>query len=185
MAIIRVSGHPGAGKTALCEKLARTLNYQNYYTGQIFKDLAKEQGLTEDELYKRMATQPAFEIRTDGRVSNLMMTEDNIIVQGRMAPFQKHNKNFKKINLFLKVSDEVGAQRQLNRPGNKDMTFDEMLTRSRSRIQTERERYLALYGIKDHFDESKFDIVIDTTEFDLDQVFFIVCAALKKLGIEF
>lgn len=182
MAIIRVSGHPGSGKTVLCKRLAEALGYEEHYTGGIFKKLAEEQGLSEAELYK--STPQWFELKVDSAQASLMRENDNLVVQGRIAPFQGHNPGFKAVNILLKVSDEKGARRQLNRPSNKHLSFEEMLDQSRRRVEEERKHYKAIYGIKDHFGDKDFQgptIVLDTTHLTPDQVFEQVLEKIKQL----
>src|SRR5262245_51881393 len=119
MAIIRVSGNPGAGKTHFCDLAAPVLGYKNHYTGGIFKAMAEERGLSIEAFYKQMVLEPELEKEIDKRQEKLMMTEDNLLVQGRIAPFLPWNPNFRKIDIFFKVSDEEGARRQLQLPKNR------------------------------------------------------------------
>jgi predicted cytidylate kinase len=182
MAIIRVSGHLGAGKTTICERLAETLGYRNYYTGDIFNQMAREKGLSKEQFYKEMSAFPELEKEIDKRQEQLMLTEDNLIVQGRIAPFLKHNPKFKKINVFFRVSDEEGARRQLRRSDNKGKTYEEMLAISRERTCEERKRYGILYPhIPDYLDEKLFDIVIETENKSEDDVYREVMAKICKL----
>ena len=180
MAIIRVSGHLGAGKTTICDRLAEALGYKNHYTGAVFRELAKVKGLSLEEFYKQMVDNPELEKEIDARQEQLMLTEDNLIVQGRVAPFLAYNPNFKKINIFFKVSPEEGARRQLNRPENKDRTIEEMARLSEERSGEERKRYWLLYGIYDYLDESCFDIIVDTTNLNPEEVFEYLLAEIKK-----
>ncbi len=171
MAIIRVSGNLGSGKTTLCLRLADFLGYKNYYTGDIFRELAKEKGLSIEEFYKNMSSNPDLEKEIDNRQIKLMMEEDNLVVQGRLAPFQPCNSAVKKLNVFIKVSPEEGARRQLKRRENYGRTFEEMLSLSQERAKEEMHRYQLLYGIENYLDESKFDIVLDTTNLSKEESF--------------
>ncbi len=169
MAIIRVGGHLGAGKTVLCKKLAEHLGYQYFYTGGIFREMAKERGLTIEEFYSQLVADPALEKSVDDRQVALMMSKDNLVMEGRISAFLPCA--FRPVNLFIKVDEEVGVRRQMNRPENQGKTFEEMLALSRKRIQDELERYRILYQIPDHLDESCYDIVIDATFLSPDELF--------------
>ncbi|OGN00580.1 MAG: hypothetical protein A3B91_01760 [Candidatus Yanofskybacteria bacterium RIFCSPHIGHO2_02_FULL_41_29] len=171
MAIIRVSGNLGSGKTTLCNRLAEHLGYKNYYTGNIFRQLAKEKELSIEEFYKELKSNPGVEKEVDNRQIELMMSEDNLVVQGRMAPFQPSNPNADRINVFIQVSDEEGARRQLKRKENEHLTFEHMLELSRERAWEETERYRNLYGINNYLDQNSFDIIIDTTNMTIDEAF--------------
>lgn len=182
MAIIRVSGHLGAGKTTVCEKLATAIGYANHYTGDVFRQLAEEQDppMSIEEFYSKMASNPDLEREIDNRQEQLMLTENNLIVQGRIAPFLRWNTNYDKINLFFRVSDEEGARRQLKRKENQGKTFKEMLRISQERTREEYKRYGILYPhITDYLDESLFDIVIDTTSLNEEDVFIETLNKIK------
>ena len=182
MAILRVSGNLGAGKTTICERLAEALGYENHYTGQVFRDLAKEKGLSIEVFYKQMVANPELEKDIDNHQARLMLTKDNIIVQGRIAPFLPWKPGCKKIDIFFKVSDEEGARRQLERKENKGKSLEEMTKLSQERVNEERQRYSMLYpNIPDYLNEKLFDIVIDTTHLNPDRVFEKLIGKIRSL----
>ena len=161
VAIIRVGGNLGAGKTTVCKKLAEYLGYRYFNTGGVFREMAKERGLTIEEFYSQIASETTLEKEVDNRQIELMTTGDNLIVEGRIAAFLPCS--FKAVNIFLKVSEKEGVSRMLKREENKERSFEEVLNLSRRRVKEERTHYGALYGIKDHLDERKYNIIIDTT----------------------
>lgn len=177
MAIIAISGHPGSGKSTLAEKLAKVLGYENINIGEIFKLMAKKSNCEIATFYKNLQHDPDMEKLIDQEQAELMLTKNNLIIQGRMAPFL--SSSFQKINVLLKVNDVEGARRQMKRPENKDKTLEEVLKASRIRLKTETKRYKDLYGIKNHLDEKNFDIVINTTGLTEDQVFAIAYMDIK------
>ncbi len=179
MAVIRISGYPGSGKTTLSKRLSEFLGYGYYYTGGIFRDMAKEKNLSIEEFYKYISADPAAERSVDDRQAEIMKTKDNILVEGRIAPFQASP--FQTINILLKVSSEEGARRQLLRKENSHRSLGEMLSETEERLKNEREHYRSLYGIPNHFDETKFDIVADTTNLEPEAVFKEVQERLRQL----
>jgi len=184
MPVIRVSGDNGAGKTTLCVRLSKHLGFGYSYAGGIFRAMAKERDLSIEEFYAMLDAEPELEREVDRRQEQLMKTMGNLIVEGRMAPFLPCP--FTTINLFLEVGELEGARRQTLRPENRDKSTQEMLALSRERIRNERIHYRELYGISDHLDQSCFDIVIDTTELSIDEVFETVARKLTPLlGREF
>jgi len=181
MAIIRVSGHLGAGKTTICEMLSLALGYENHYTGDVFNQMAKEKGMSKEDFYKEMELYPDLEKEIDSRQEQLMISGKNLIVQGRIAPFLKYNPKETILNIFFRVSESVGARRQLNRSENKHRTFAEMLFISRERMAEEKRRYRKLYPhIVDYFDESYFDIIIDTTNKTESQVYIETLTFIRR-----
>lgn len=181
MAVIRVSGYPGAGKTSLCSRLAKELGYTYFYTGGLFREMAREQGVSIEDFYRQIATDSALERSVDSQSEKLMEQNDNIIVEGRMAPFQRSA--FPVINILLTVSSKEGARRQSLRSENagKDVLEIERLTVER--MANERKHYSELYGIADHFDASKFTIVIDTTDKTQEETLREVLQSLKRVGL--
>ena len=57
VAIIRVGGNLGAGKTTVCKKLAEYLGYRYFNTGGVFREMAKERGLTIEKFYSQISSQ--------------------------------------------------------------------------------------------------------------------------------
>lgn len=171
MAIIRVGGNLGAGKSTLCSRLAAYFGYEYSYTGGIFREMAKEKGLTIEEFYGQLVADPVLEKSIDDKQIALMMSKDNLVVEGRVAAFLPCSPGSRKINLFIKVDEETGVRRQMNRPENQSKTFEEMLVLSRKRIRDEQERYWSLYQIPDHLDEKCYDVVIDATHLSPDELF--------------
>ena len=181
MAVIRISGHPGAGKTTLAKRLAEALQYTYFYNGGVLRQMAAERGMSIEDFYREVAGNPTLEKSVDEQSERLMEQNDKLIVEGRMAPFQKTP--FKAVNIFLKVSPQEGARRQSLRIENAGKAIPEIERLTKERVLNERAHYKQLYGIEDHFDESKFDIVLDTTHTTLEETFRLTLNRLKDLGI--
>lgn len=174
-----MSGYPGAGKTTFCKKAAEALNYEYVSTGKIFRGLAAELGLSIEEFNKKIASDPELEREIDERQKKVMMIKDNIIVDGRMAPFFEIP--FKAINVLLKVDPKESARRQLIRKDNAEMTVEEVVENTKGRVESEGGRYRTLYGIQNHFDEKYFQVIVDTTSFSPEETFRITIEKIKNL----
>lgn len=177
MAVIRVSGHPGAGKTTFCALLAEKLKYEYFYAGKLFRELAAQAGLPIEEYYQRLAADPRQEAAIDDRQRELMASRDNMIIEGRIAPFLPCVAPA--INMLLTVDPMEGARRQQLRPENAARNVQEIHARTVSRITHEREHYRTLYGINDHFNPEHYDIVLDTTTRQPQET---LAAALQELS---
>ena len=180
MAIIRVGGNLGAGKTTLCKRLAEHLKYRYSYAGGIFREMAAERNLSIEEFYKQLEAEPELEKSVDNRQVELMMTCENLVAEGRISAFLPYSHQFRAIDLFIKVNEEVGVRRQMNRLENHGKTFEQMLALSRRRIQNEQDRYRSLYWIPDHLDEKCYDIVIDATNLSPDELFEETVRRIEK-----
>lgn len=168
MPIIRISGHHGSGKTTMCAKLAEHLGYGYSYAGKIFRDMAAERGMELNEFYASLKDNPELEREVDDRQAKFMATHDKFVVEGRIAPFLPAA--FPIVNVLFKVDEEAKYLRQSQRPENLGKTLDEIRHQSEVRLAEEREHYKRLYDIDDHFDPTKFHIVIDTTSLNPDEV---------------
>jgi len=182
MAVICVSGDLGSGKTTLSKKLAEVLRYKYSYTGGIIRSLARERSMTLEAFFKVLADDPELERSIDARQNDLMRQCDNLIVEGRIAPFFAECP-YPKINILCTVDFEEGARRQLKRPENEGIPFMEMLALSRERLADERRRYLHLYDIADHFDPKHFDIHLDMTHRGPDELLHLAVAEIAKLAL--
>ena len=177
MAIIAISGPPGAGKSTLAKKLALALDFENIDIGAIFRKLAEESGCELVRFYKSLKHDPDMEREVDQKQADIMREKDNCIIQGRMAPF--FESSFQKINILLKAEEVERARRQMNRPENQGKTFEEVLKLSRERLKEERQHYRQLYHRDDHLNERHFNIVINTTGLTKEQVFAIAYMDIK------
>lgn len=167
--IITVGGYPGSGKSTVCKILIARylLNYNYSYTGQIFRDMATEKGLSIEEFYKQMSTDPEGEKAIDRRQAERMRAEDYLIVDGRMAAFQETH--FDMCKVLLTVDLEEGARRIQSRE-NKGKSLTKTLAEMKGRMNDERARYLNLYAIEDFLDPKYYDVVIDTTKITAEEV---------------
>jgi len=179
--VLRISGDRGSGKTTLCSELAKILGYFYVYTGGIIREMATKKNMPLEEFYRAMDADPGLERSIDASQEELMLTMPNLIAEGRMAPFQKCA--FPCLNVFIAVDRIVGAERQLQRPENRGRSLAEVLRRSDERLKEERIRYQKLYGIIDHLDKTKFDVIVDTTNLTKEAAIQeLVISLLKHLA---
>ncbi|MCL5733272.1 MAG: cytidylate kinase family protein [Patescibacteria group bacterium] len=171
MAIIAISGSVGCGKTTIGKRLAENLGYKYHYTGGIFKEMAQKEGKTINEFYEEIKANPAIEKEIDARQEKLMMESDNLVVEGRMAPFLDCGSNKIKINVKITASLSELANRLAKRPENQEKNINIIKKEARQRMKTEKERYRKLYGIEDYLADKHFDVIIDTTNLSADEAF--------------
>lgn len=177
MAVITITGDPNSGKTTVARKLAALLDYHYHYVGGVMREMAAERGLSIEAFYEQLQNDPELEKSIDARQAELMKTQDNLIVEGRMAFF--FPSPFKKINILLKVDWNDSALRAKGRPENAHKSLDMIVWETKKRVHNERERYKALYGIENHLDEKYFNIIIDTTNLKPDAVWEELLEHLK------
>lgn len=164
---------PGSGKTTVAKLLAKKLGMKYYYIGGILRKKAREKGLTLDEFYKLGEKDPSIDKEVDNYQKELGKKEDNFVIQGRTSfHFIPHS-----IKVFLVVDLKEGARRVFKdiqeNPELRNETpyksIEETLEGIKKRIESERKRYKKYYDL-DHYDESLYDFVIDTTNIPAEQV---------------
>ncbi len=170
--IITISGTPGSGKSTAAEMLATKLNAQRIYVGGIRRELAREKGMTLQELNQYAVLHPETDVDVDKKAAaqarELEKKNKIIIVEGRTQFYFLPES----IKIFMKVNPEEGAKRiwkdlqnkvaQEKRNEGNIVSFEAMKKRIYEREEEDAARYKKYYNI-DHRDESQYDLVIDTT----------------------
>lgn len=176
--IIAISGLPGSGKSTIGKKLAKKLEYKFYSMGDLRGKMAMDRGMTIDELNELGKKEDWTDKQADEYQIELAKKEDNFIIDGRIA-FHFIPQSFK---VFLNVDSKEGAQRvfENQRPDEeKAKSVQELEQRMIKRANDDDSRYKKYYGISFR-DKSKFDLVVDTTKINPEQVVEKILNALPK-----
>ena len=182
--IISISGRPGSGKSTAGEFLAQALGYRRYYMGGLRREMAKERGISLAELNRLGETDIFTDRDVDEYQRKLGETEDNFVIEGRTS-FYFIPKSYK---IFLDCLITEGARRiwrQIETEGNKRNEDDrvksvaDMEASLRERFASDQKRYKKYYGI-DVYDLSHYDLVIDTTHLNQDEVNQCLLEEIKK-----
>lgn len=182
--IITLSGMPGSGKTTLAKRLKEALGFEHYYAGGMQRSIANDKGMTLEEWNAYCDTHPEADNEIDYYMERLGKTADNIIVEGRTA------KHFipDSVGIFMLVDYKVGAERVMKEIAEKEgsrneadaASVEEKARLMEQRAKTDRERYLSHYGV-DISDPEMYDLLIDTTDMTIDEVFDKVLAFIKQM----
>lgn len=178
--IVSLWGKVGAGKGTVAQFLCQKLWYEHVSVWAIKRKKAEQMGIDIHE-FNRLGSLPEnterFEHDYELYQQSLNLT-DKIVLDSRLA-FYNQPHSFK---VFLQVSDEIAARRLLNDTkrfwevvGNYDMVLEKLKTRNSS----DRTKYLKIYGVDIH-DIAKYNVIIDTDQFDAQQVADIVLFAFEK-----
>ena len=176
--IITISGNPGSGKSTIAKILVNKLNAQRIYVGGIRRELAKEKGMTLEELneYARSHTETDVDVdkKAAAKARELEKTADIIIVEGRT---QFHFLP-ESIKIYIKVSLTEGAKRiwkdlqnkatQQERNEGKIDSIEQMKQQIVKREEEDAYRYNKYYHL-DVRDEAHYDLVLDTTNISAEE----------------
>ncbi len=161
---ITITGNLGAGKSTVCKELAK-VDYQIISTGTIFREIAKERGLSVKELNEEVGKEIAagkhdIDDMIDNRSKKLGDELDNAVFDSRLA-WNFVETSFK---VFLTVDINEAAARVFN--DNRDTetyaSVQECKQALLDRQLLEQERFEKLYGI-DYYNMNNYNLVLETT----------------------
>ena len=158
---VTITGNLGAGKTSVCNELKK-MGYDVISGGDIYRTYAQEHSITIVELNEMAKTDRSVDIQIDERTKKLGTEVDHTIFDSRMAwhfvPDALH--------IFLEVDPKTAAARvAIDKARSGEQTYsnlDREMEELQKRANLERERFMEMYGI-DYFDQSHYDIIINTT----------------------
>ncbi|MDP2598617.1 MAG: cytidylate kinase family protein [Candidatus Liptonbacteria bacterium] len=127
MAVITLGGNVGAGKSHVAKKLADTLGYKELHIGDLFREMASQEGLTIDEFYSQLKNDPVLERSVDARQEEFLKKNDNVIVQGRISWYFANSSPFRVLNVFLTADPATVAARIAGRPEYKDQPQEKII----------------------------------------------------------
>jgi cytidylate kinase len=159
--LITVTGHPGAGKSTACQKLAEELGWEYFYTGMVMRKMAEEMGITIAEINKLAETDKSIDQRVDDVYTNLYKSEKPLVIDARLA-WHFLPSSFK---VRFEVPVSIGAQRVLNADKRLTEKYRDLPTAMQTmaaRRDSERVHYRNSYGIQNVEDYNHFDLVLDT-----------------------
>ncbi|MBI2984239.1 MAG: cytidylate kinase family protein [Candidatus Kerfeldbacteria bacterium] len=182
--IITISGLPGSGKGTVGRLLARQLGYRYYSIGDLRRAMARERGLTLEELNTLGERQPFTDRQVDRWQATLGRTRDNLIVEGRTSfYFIPHS-----VKVFLSVSRREAGRRiasdqnHLRRfeAGSHFTNIKTVMDALSRRFASDTRRYRKYYSL-DIFDRKHYDLYLATTHKSPKQVANEIMMFLAKI----
>lgn len=172
---IVISGRAAVGTSTLAKKLKETLGWEYVNAGQIQRQYDQKHKVNENA-HGAEIRPDEHEKEIDAMTKDMLSSKSNIIYEGWLAGYMARG-----IPDVLKVlvvcpDDEIRAQRVSKR--------DRVDIEAARKWITQREsenivKWKKLYGDHDFWDPALFDIVIDTSNSDIQQTRQLV---LDKLG---
>lgn len=159
--IIAIAGLIGAGKTTVAQALAARLRYRVISGGEVFREIARERGISVVEVNRLAETDPALDRELDRRQSELARA-GNCVVESRLAAWMAGAD----LRVWLRAPIDVRAARVARREG---LPVEDAAAELVERERSEWARYKASYGI-DIGDMSPYHVVIDTTRWSAEAI---------------
>ncbi|MEX0918028.1 MAG: nucleoside monophosphate kinase [Candidatus Paceibacterota bacterium] len=180
--IITIGGKPGSGKSTISKRLAATLGYKHFSSGDLFRAIAREKDISVDAINRLAETDTSIDKAVDQKLRELGEHESEIVIDSRMA-WHWIPDSFK---LYLQLDLSIAADRIYNAHNkerflNEDHAqnvkeYEEQLT---ARLESETKRYMSLYQVTP-YDETHYNLVVDTYANNPDQVEAIILESYEK-----
>lgn len=158
---IAITGDPGSGKSTFARAVSELTGYRLITTGNIFRTLAAEKGISLTELNEMAESQAEIDHLVDDFLKTLNDQKENLILDSRMAWFFVDDA----LKIRLTVDLEVAVHRIFKDGAELREKFTDLKTAMdevERRRKSEILRYKTLYGV-DISAEDNFDLVINTS----------------------
>lgn len=154
---ITIFGNPGTGTSTVGKLLASKLGYEFKSSGNMFRDMAKENGMTLYEFDIAAQSDSKYDIELDNRVAEYGKTHDNFVFESRLA--------WHFIPDSVKISLVADEEETIRRVAQRDEISPEEAKKNNDlRMATYLERYPKYYPELSYPPaDSEFDLIIDVT----------------------
>lgn len=167
---ITVSGDIGAGKSTFSKRLAEALDIPRIYIGQFMREEAARRKITLDALSKLFEQDPSLDYKLDEMQKERSRQVQKAVFEGRTSWYFVENPTIK---IYLSVDPKIATERIWHdRSDKRDQygTIEALYKANQERKESEIYRYKTYYNI-DVYDTRNYDLVLDTTDLSIDQVF--------------
>jgi cytidylate kinase len=177
--IITLAGKPGSGKSTTSKRLAHTLAYTHFSAGDLFRSIGTERGIDVFATNLVAEKEKAIDTLVDERLQHIGATDDNLIIDSRMAWHWMPN-SFK---VYLDLDLHIAAKRILGGLDAARLSAEEIpdtpevyAQRLQERLNSETRRYMNLYGA-DPYNHANYDLVVNTATHNAEEVQAIILQA--------
>ena len=170
---VTIGGPPGSGKTTVAKIVSTELRYTHIYTGDIFRNLAKERGMPLGDFSRLAEKDNSIDIEVDRRQKELGI-KNNIILEGRMARFMI----VPDLSVWITAPFEERVRRISQR---ENLAYDVAFKDTEKREKSEIKRYQKIYNV-DISNLASYDLVINSLRLSAEGVSQIIIAAINNIS---
>lgn len=169
---IAVSGKSGCGNTTVSKIIAGSLGLE--FINFTFRSLAKERGLTLNEVLDLAAKDDSWDKEVDKRQVELARASGGCVLGSRLAIWMLEEADIK---VYLTASAETRAGRIANREGE---NLEAVALFTAERDNQDRNRYIRIYNI-DNDNYAFAHLVIATDNLDPEKIAKMIIAEAEKI----
>ena len=177
--VITLSGPHGTGKSTYAKALAQALGLRYIAAGDIFRDIARQEKLTLEELSNRAARDPKLDQMLDERTKS-EAKRGSVVIDAQLGAWMA--RDLVDVKILLTAPDGVRFKRIAEREG---VSEEKARKETQYREAIQQKRYKEYYGI-DVSDLSIYDAQIDTGLHSIEEtkkiVLDLVCDLLRRRG---
>ncbi len=167
----------------MARRIAEEYGLEHVYAGKIFREMAREHGMTLEEFSEYAERHPEIDLEIDRR-QRKAAERGNVVLEGRLAAavatglVPEPADNVATLRIWLKAPLDVRAERVAERDG---LDVEEAKEKIRKREESELKRYEEIYDI-DPTDPDLYDLILDTSLWDVEETFAILKTAIDPLA---
>ena len=171
--IITIGGLAGTGTTTAAKLLSEKLDIPFVSTGSIFRQMAKEKGMSILEFSELAENDTTIDIEIDKRQAELAKSSSNLIIEGRLSAYFIDAD----LKLWLNAPLNIRAERIADRESkNVDLAMREIKIREES----EALRYQDIHEI-DINNMDIYDLIVNSGTFKPEAIINIILTTLKVI----
>ncbi len=174
--ILVIGGPPGSGKTTVAERWSKVRGYALVSAGMRFRAMAKERGLSLEELGRLAEADPEIDRSLDRAVYEEIESNAsngrNVVVDGRIQAYLFAQRHVECLKVLIDAPLDVRAERIA---GREKKSVEAAKSEITARERSERARYKSIYGI-DLKDTRLFDVVIDSARKTPDEIVALIAS---------
>ncbi len=172
--IITIGGLAGSGTTTAAKVLSEKLNIPFISSGAIFRDMAKEYGMSILEFGTFAEGNTEIDKEIDKRQAKIANESENLIVEGRLSA------HF--VNADLKIWMYAPFDVRVNRICEREEKSNETARfEIKKREESEASRYLDIYNIDIKEYDDVYDLMLNTDRFSPEELADIILKTLKVI----